>query len=164
MNPAGKGRTVNHNPPHTLQRTAMPVAFALLVTTAMVLLAGNDTGAGDRAPGDARQIAVLWTSGDPEVAHRVALMYTHAAAAQGWFDPVQLIVWGPSARLLAADKDAQAYVVRLQDAGVQVEACIVCADSYGVTDKLRSLQIEVRPMGRPLTELIHDDGWQVLTF
>jgi hypothetical protein len=35
-------------------------------------------------------------------------MYTHAAATNKWFGEVRLIVWGPSARLLAADKDLQA--------------------------------------------------------
>lgn len=110
------------------------------------------------------QLAVLWTSGDPEVAHRVALMYTHGAASQAWFDEVRLIVWGPSARLLAADKDIQAYVARLQDSGVQVQACVVCADSYGVADQIRALDIEVKAMGQPLTEYLQDDDWDVLTF
>jgi hypothetical protein len=32
------------------------------------------------------RLATVWTSGDPEVAHRVALMYSHAAKQSGWFD------------------------------------------------------------------------------
>ena len=39
------------------------------------------------------KLAVLWTSGDPDVAHRVAFMYTHTAKIVGWFDEVTLIVW-----------------------------------------------------------------------
>lgn len=119
------------------------------------------------APADAeppQRLAVLWTSGDPEVAHRVAFMYTQAAASQQWFDEIQLIVWGPSARLLAGDKDVQAAVRAMKDSGVDVKACIVCADSYGVTDQLRAMDLEVKGMGRPLTDLLQDDGWQVLTF
>ncbi|MEX0745470.1 MAG: DsrE family protein [Phycisphaeraceae bacterium] len=111
-----------------------------------------------------KRLAVLWTSGDPEVAHRVAFMYTRGAAEQNWFDEVRLIVWGPSARLLAGDKDLQAAVEQLRESGVQVRACIACADSYGVTETLRSLDIPVEPMGRPLTSLLHDDRWEVLTF
>jgi hypothetical protein len=109
------------------------------------------------------RLAVLWTSGDPEVAHRVCLMYAHAAQKQKWFDRVVLIVWGPSARLLAADKDLQAKVTSMMKDGVKVQACVVCADSYGVSERLRELGLEVKPMGPPLTEMLKQ-GWKVLTF
>jgi hypothetical protein len=90
-------------------------------------------------------------------------MYTHAAQKNEWFDPVKLIVWGPSARLLAGDRELQSKVQALIADGVQVQACVVCADSYGVTDPLRALGIEVIPMGEPLTDLLKD-GWRILTF
>lgn len=106
---------------------------------------------------------MLWTSGDPEVAHRVCFMYTHNAKTQGWFDEVRLIVWGPSARLLAGDKDLQSEVGQMMKDGVKVQACIVCADSYGVADTLRALGIEVKAMGRPLTDLLESDS-KLLTF
>ena len=38
------------------------------------------------------KLAVLWTSGDPEVAEKMAFMYTYNAKKQGWFDEVVLIV------------------------------------------------------------------------
>jgi len=41
------------------------------------------------------QLAVVWSSGDPEVAHRMCFMYTHNAKRNNWFDQVQLIVQGP---------------------------------------------------------------------
>jgi hypothetical protein len=109
------------------------------------------------------RLAVLWSSGDPEVAHRVCLMYTHNARIQRWFDQVTLIVWGPSARLLAADKDLQSKVTAMAKDGVKVQACLACADSYGVTEQLRKLGIEVKYMGKPLTDLIKE-GWKILTF
>lgn len=112
---------------------------------------------------EALRLAVVWTSGDPEVAHRVCLMYAQAAKTNGWFDEVRLIVWGPSARLLAADKDVKAKVKTMMDHGVLVQACIVCADSYGVTDTLRGLDIEVKAMGKPLTEMLTSE-YKVLTF
>lgn len=115
------------------------------------------------AGAEADKLAVVWTSGDPEVAHRVALMYTHAAAANGWFDEVRLIVWGPSARLLAADKDVEAKVKEMMDDGVILQACVVCADSYGVAGALRAMGIEVKGMGLPLTGLLKSDT-EVITF
>ncbi len=114
------------------------------------------------APARSR-IAVVWTSGDPDVAHRVCLMYTHAARKSNWFDEVRLIVWGPSARLLAGDKDLQAKIKAMMADGVIVQACIVCADSYGVTETLRNLGIEVKAMGEPLTQMLKN-GYKTLTF
>jgi hypothetical protein len=90
-------------------------------------------------------------------------MYTDNAKKQKWFDEVTLIVWGPSARLLAGDKDLQAKVKGMMDDGVKVQACIACADSYGVTEQLRKMGIEVKGMGKPLTDLIQQ-GWHILTF
>ena len=116
------------------------------------------------APHEPSRLAVVWTSGDADVAHRVCFMYTYNAKRAKWFDEVQLIVWGPSARLLAGDKDLQAYVKKMQDAGVDVKACVSCANSYGVSEKLRGLGIEVKGMGKPLTDLLQDDGWKVITF
>jgi hypothetical protein len=109
------------------------------------------------------KLVVLWTSGDPEVAHNVCLMYTHAATKNKWFDEVRLVVWGPSARLLAADRKLQAKVKAMMGDGIKVEACVACADSYGVSDALRTLGIDVKAMGKPLTDYIQQ-GWKTLTF
>ena len=109
------------------------------------------------------KLAVLWASGDPEVAHKVCLMYTHAAKKNNFFKEVKLIIWGPSSRLLAADKSVQEKVKSMADDGVTLVACIACADSYGVSDTLRDMGIEVKPMGRPLTDMLKQ-GWKVLTF
>lgn len=109
------------------------------------------------------RLAVLWTSGDPEVAHKVCFMYTHNARKQKWFDEVLLIVWGPSSRLLAGDKELQAAVQAMAKDGVKVQACQACSDSYGVSDALRKLGIEVKFMGQPLTAMLKE-GWKVLTF
>jgi hypothetical protein len=109
------------------------------------------------------RLAVVWTSGDPQVAEKVCLMYTQNAKKYGWFDDVVLIVWGPSAKLLAENGNLQEYIKKIQEAGVRVEACLACADMYGVTDKLREMNIDVRYMGVPLTNYLKD-GWKVLTF
>jgi hypothetical protein len=144
----------------TIMQKRSLIGLAAIVA-AVALVAVFITVAG--AEQDANRLAVLWTSGDPDVAHRVCFMYTHAAKQSGWFDEIQLIVWGPSARLLAGDKDLQAKVKAMMDDGVDVKACVVCADSYGVSDQLRAMGIEVKGMGAPLTRLLKSD-WEVLTF
>lgn len=112
---------------------------------------------------DPSRLAVLWTSGDREVALKVTFMYTLNAKRQGWFDEVTLIVWGPSSRLLAGDPELQEQVRQMKEEGVTLVACKACADSYGVSEKLEALGIEVKYMGVPLTEMLKGD-WKVLTF
>lgn len=109
-------------------------------------------------------LVVLWTSGDPDVAHRVALMYTHAAKASGWFDEVRLIVWGPSQRILVGDKDLKAKLAEMRKDGIIIEACIACARSFGVVEDLRQLDLPVKPMGQPLTSYLKDPTYAVITF
>ena len=109
------------------------------------------------------KLAVLWTSGDPDVAQRMVFMYTHFAKKAGWFNEVTLIVWGPSQRLLLDDKSLQKKLKAMQDDGVVVEACIACAMSYGIVDDLKKLGITVKGMGEPLSDYLKS-GWKVLTF
>lgn len=110
------------------------------------------------------KLTILWTSGDPEVAHRMVLMYGHAAKKNQWFDEVRLIIWGPSSRLVAADKDIQTKLTEMKAAGITLEACVVCADSYGVADRLRELGIDVKPMGKPLSNIIREGNSRLITF
>ncbi len=133
--------------------------IVLLAVTAVQLARAQNA---DQAK--AQRQAVVWTSGDPDVAHRMVLMYVHASQKHSWFDENLVIVWGPSSRLLAGDKDLQAKVKSMMDDGVRFQACVVCADMYGVSPVLRELGIEVRPMGEPLSRLLQDDGWDVMTY
>ena len=111
----------------------------------------------------ATQLAVVWTSGDADVAHKMCLMYTHAAKNNKWFDEVTLVVWGPSSRLLAGDKELQSKIKEMMASGIVVEACVVCADMYGVSEELREMGITVKGMGKPLSDMLKD-GWKTLTF
>ena len=109
------------------------------------------------------KLAVLWTSGDPEVAHKVCFMYTYNAKKQGWFDEVVLIVWGPSAKLLAEDDSLKTKIRAMKKDGVILEACKACADMYEVSGDLEKLGIDVKYMGVPLSDMLKQD-WKVLTF
>lgn len=108
-------------------------------------------------------LVVLWTSGDPDVADKVCLMYTHAAQRSKWFNHVILIVWGPSAKLLSENKELQEKVKNMIKDGVQVQACVVCANSYDVSDDLKNIGIEVIGMGKPLTNYLKTD-YSILNF
>jgi hypothetical protein len=97
---------------------------------------------------------ILWTTQGREVALKMVFMYSHNAKKQGWWKEVHLIIWGPSARLTATDKEVQDYLKRMQDAGVVVVACRACADLYGVSKTIEGLGLEVKYMGAPLTEIL----------
>lgn len=112
---------------------------------------------------DPDKLVVLWTSDDPYVAERVAFMYTHAAKTAGWFKEVTLIIWGPSAKLISENPSLQEKISTMVDDGVEVQACIACANAYGVADKLKELGYEVKGMGKPLTDYLKS-GAKVLTF
>jgi len=109
------------------------------------------------------KLVVIWTSDDPYVAERVALMYTHAAKKNNWFSDVTLIVWGPSAKMISENIKIQDKVKEMQKDGVVVEACITCSNAYGVTEDLKKLGYDVKPMGKPLTDYLKS-GAKVLTF
>ncbi|MCG8581171.1 MAG: DsrE family protein [Bacteroidales bacterium] len=109
------------------------------------------------------KLMVVWSSGDRDVALKVCFMYTNAAKKMDWFNDVYLIVWGPSAKLLSEDKELQEKLKVMQNNGVVVEACINCADMYGVADNLRAMGIDVKGMGKPLTERLKAD-WKQLNF
>ncbi len=110
-----------------------------------------------------QNLAVIWTSGDRDVALKMVFMYTNYASKMNWWNEINLVVWGPSAKLLSEDKELQEYVKKMQIAGVNIFACKACADSYGVSSKLEKLDIEVKYMGKPITNYLQKD-YKVITF
>lgn len=118
----------------------------------------------EKKPSKPDELAVLWTSGDREVALKMAFMYTLNSKRFNWgWKNVTLVVWGPSSKLLAADTELQEYVSRMKEAGVKLLACKKCSDMYGVSDNLRRLDIEVKYMGKPLTDYLRNDNCRVIT-
>lgn len=108
-------------------------------------------------------LVVIWSSGDREVAKKMVFMYTKNSRIKDWWGKVRLVVWGPSAQLLATDLELQEELEDLKAAGVELLACKACTDLYGVTDKIEALGIQVIYMGAPLTEMLKT-GWTCLTF
>lgn len=115
------------------------------------------------AESNGNKIAIIWTSNDQEVAEKVCFMYAQNAKKQGWFDEVTLIIWGPSIRLLAENDDLKADITKMMNMGITVEASLSCAQLYGVGPDLADLDIDVKPMGVPLTGYIKE-GWKILSF
>ncbi len=147
-----------------MKRTSL-VIVGLLCAAAFIWgpVAQGRAGADATVSSQPTKLGVLWTSGDRDVALKMVFMYTLYAKQQGWWDEIQLIVWGPSSKLLTEDAELQQEVGKMQEAGVEVVACKACADSYGISDQLEALGIEVKYVGVQLTEMLKGD-WVMTTF
>jgi hypothetical protein len=110
-----------------------------------------------------RKLHVLWATGEKEVAMKVIFPYLINAKANGWWEEINLIIWGPSAKLAASDLEVDRQLQDVFDSGITVEACLACTDAYRVTEKLLNLGITVRYMGAPFTAYLQSDD-QVVTF
>jgi hypothetical protein len=109
------------------------------------------------------RLVIVWTSDDPYTAERMVLMYAHAAKTAGWFKDVTVIIWGPSAKMVAENIKIQEKLKNMQNDGVEIRACIVCANMYEVTLDLKTMGFDVQGMGKPLTDYLKS-GANVLTF
>ncbi len=112
---------------------------------------------------DNNELAVIWSSSDPEVAHSTVFMYTLNAKCRDWWSIVHLVIWGPSAKLLAENTSIQSKIKDMMRAGINVSACRENADIYGVADDLENLGIDVKYMGEPVTEMLKS-GAKIITF
>ena len=109
------------------------------------------------------KVLVVWSSGDKAVAVKMVHLYVYNAKKNGWVDDMHMLIWGPSAKLLSEDAELQASVKKMKESGIILTACKACADSYGVSDKLRTLGVDVKYMGKELTDMLQS-GWKVITF
>ena len=132
------------------------LSLILLFVSSPLLLGQMDGDNSDK-------LVVLWASGDRDVAEKSCLMYTHAAMKYEWFSEVTLIIWGPSAKLVAEDKAIRKKVLKMQKDGVRLEACIACSNMLGVTEELKELGVDVKGMGVALTDYLKS-GYHVLTY
>ncbi len=137
--------------------------YAILSILLSGMITGNAMAQSEKNDKQTDTLYILWTSGDPDVAIKMVLMYANAAKMNSWFSEVELIVWGPSSKLTAENKEIQETLTSIMNAGVKVEACKACADLYGVSNKLVNLGINVRYMGEPLTEILKS-GKKLITF
>ena len=108
------------------------------------------------------KLMILWTSGEREVAKKMVFLYALNAKANGWWEDITLLVWGPSAMLLTKDKELQEMIRDIMDSGVKVEACKGCSDLYGISDELSALGLDVKYTGVELTDYIKEH--KVVTF
>ena len=110
-----------------------------------------------------KKLNVLWTTGEKDVALRMIFVYLLNSKSMGWWDEIYLIIWGPSAKLVAESRVIQKELDYLLQSGITVEACQGCTEAYGITEDIKALGIPVRFMGETLTEILTGDE-KLITF
>ncbi|MBB3186357.1 DsrE family protein [Microbacter margulisiae] len=103
------------------------------------------------------KLNILWTTNNKETFFNMVSMYATNAKKRGWWQDVNVIIWGSSSKLAGSDPEVQEKIKEMLAAGVTVEGCLACADNSGVTEELRKLGVELRYMGQPLTDYLKAD-------
>lgn len=110
-----------------------------------------------------KKLLIIWSTEELEVAKKMVLLYSGVVLPRKYWDEAILMIWGPSARLLSENVELQVKVKEIAATGVKLQACVVCTDEYGVSDKLRELGVELTHTGEMLTEALQSD-WKVISF
>ena len=108
------------------------------------------------------KLYVLWTNPAFETLDKMLAMYTINSLKYGWWDEVEVIIWGEPTKLTAEDEKYQEVVKRLIQGGVKVSACKACAQLLNAEEKLKELGVEVIYWGEKLTKLIKE-GAKIIT-
>ena len=108
------------------------------------------------------KLNILWTTDNKDTVFNMLVMYATNAKIEGWWQEVNLIIWGASAKLVAIDPQVQTEIAEMINHGITIEACRACSDNLGVSDELTKLGINVRYMGKALTEYLKS-GEKLLT-
>jgi hypothetical protein len=108
------------------------------------------------------RLNILWTTDNKDTVLQMLVMYATNSRLNGWWQEVNVIIWGASAKLVGTDTQVQAEVLEMLNHGITIEACKACTDNLGVSDKLTELGVNVRYMGEVLTNYLKS-GEKVLT-
>ena len=146
-----------------LKKSAIAISVLIFCLLLVFLLCLQYTNLKAEEKSEPSKLVIVWTSGDRDVAEKMVFMYTYNAKKSGWWKEIRFVVWGPSSKLLSEDVELQEYIKRMKDVGVELLACRACADMYGVSEKLEELGIDVKYMGKPLTDMLKS-GWESMTF
>ena len=141
--------------------------MTLIGIICMVFLISSCVGTGSLSQSneqtDPSKLLVVWTSGDRDVAMNMVFMYTYNAKKSEWWENIRFIIWGASTKLLSGDKELQQEILKMKEIGIEILVCKACADIYGLSEDLQKLGLEVRYVGKDLTDMLKSD-WKTLTF
>lgn len=100
------------------------------------------------------QLFILWTNDNPVTSEKMVCMYSKNAMLKQWWGEVTIIMWGAPVQYVARDKSIQELLKQVQEAGVNVSACLSCSEELGVVNEINELGIELKYWGEPLTQIL----------
>lgn len=112
--------------------------------------------------GKDKKLCILWVTDNPISSEKMVLLYAINSKINNYWDEVQVIIWGASAKLAAENKLIQDQIEVALHHGVEVSACKGCVESLGVKDKLQWMGIKVKSVGEDFTNILQGD-YTVLT-
>lgn len=112
--------------------------------------------------GKDKKLYIVWVTGDPISSEKMVLMYATNSKINNYWEDVQVVIWGASAKLASENKLIQDQIEVALHHGVKISACKGCVEPLGVKDKLLWLGVEVKSVGEELTQALQE-GYTVLT-
>jgi hypothetical protein len=109
------------------------------------------------------EVMIVWTTDNKETIMHMVCLYALNAKLKGWFDEVTVVVWGASQRVLSEDKEVQAKIQEMIDAGVNVVACKKCSEEMNIESELQSCGVDVFYTGVLLSDWAKS-GKPLMTF
>lgn len=100
------------------------------------------------------KLYILWTDKDKDKAEKVIMRYLDSIINKQQWAGVEVLLWGPSEELVANDLEINKKVLSLIEKGIVINACEICADEYGIADKLKSLGIKFIDVEDALTQIL----------
>lgn len=104
------------------------------------------------------KLYILWTNADEVVFKQMVLMYTRNSINRGWWKDIELIIWGPTAKLATESETVAQGIQELLDLGVEISACKSCSDALDISPKLAEMGVDVKYVGKNLTDVIKSGG------
>ena len=110
-----------------------------------------------------KKLLVVWKSDNDIDIHNFIVPYVHNSKKHGWFDDVELLIWGASQHIVTKDSTIQQKVKDLIKNEVKVYACKFCADNVGATKLLESIGVNVMYTGVFLSDKMKDPETEVIS-
>jgi len=101
------------------------------------------------------RVCIILASGDRDVL-KWGLRYAWKSTTEKYLEDIKVIIFGPSEKVIAQDKELQESARRFMDLGKDIIACKACSDEEGVSDKLAELGIKVEYVGSIIGQAIKE--------
>jgi len=105
-----------------------------------------------------KKLVVLWKTDHMIDINEMVLPYLKGSKKNGWWEDIEVIIWGASQKVIAQSEDLQNQIRQMINLGIKISACKKCADDLCVADQLVNIGIDVLYTGVLLTNHLQSDA------